>query len=128
MPAPEQIKRFVQKTLGCGCPEEVFQSIECREKVRLNSEIVLSSSITIGNRLLIYIMDVKSTDVIEKFLPPLISAGKSERASKGLNRFRLVIAAEEPDEVRRIAEKMFDELRGKDDKIHLHVIDKRNSI
>jgi hypothetical protein len=32
----KQIKHFIQNTLGCSCPEEVFQSVEIHRNVRLN--------------------------------------------------------------------------------------------
>jgi hypothetical protein len=118
------IKRFVQETLGCGCPEEVFRSIKCRLQVRLNSFIVLDASIVIGNRLLIYIAEAGSEGCVEEHLPVLVAAGRKERDEKGLNRFRLVLVTDEPTEVQRVAGKIFEELRGADEKVHLHVIRK----
>ena len=52
-----QIKRFVQETLGCSCPEEVFDKIECKTNV----SSTWWKRIDVGNRLLIYILD--ATDV-----------------------------------------------------------------
>jgi hypothetical protein len=121
------IKRFVQETLGCGCPEEVFRSIKCRLQFRLNSFIVLNASIVIGNRLLIYIAEGGSAGCIEEHLPVLVAEGRKERDKKGLNRFRLVIAADDPEKVTRVVGKIFEELREKDDKLHLHVITRKDS-
>jgi hypothetical protein len=126
MSSPEQIKHFVQNTLGCSCPEVVFQSFDIRRNVRLNSFIVLDSAIIIGNRLLVHISEAGTAGCIAEHLPILVSAGKKERDEKGLNRFRLVLVADEPEEVRQIAERQFEELRGSDEKIHLHVINRRN--
>ncbi len=36
MLSPDRIKHFVQNILGCGCPEEVFRSIDVRRNLRLN--------------------------------------------------------------------------------------------
>jgi len=119
---PERIKHFVQHTLGCGCPDEVFHSIDVRRSVRLNSFIVLDSVLTIGSRLLVYIAEAGSAGCIEEHLPVLVAAGIKERDEKGLNRFRLVLASDMPDEVRQAAERQFTELRGTDEKVHLHVI------
>jgi hypothetical protein len=124
MLSPEHIKQFVQKTLGCGCPEEVFKSINVRQNVRINNFIVLDSAIIIGNRLLIYIADAGSAGCIEEHLPVLVAEGRKERDEKSLNRFRLVLVTDEPDEVRHAAERQFEELRGTDEKVHLHVIKK----
>lgn len=122
MRSPDRVRHFVQNTLGCGCPEEVFRAIEVRRAVRLNSFIVLDSAVIIGDRLLIYCADAGSAGCIEEHLPVLIEAGKRERDTKGLNRFRLVLAADRPDDLRQAAGKLFDELRGPDEKVHLHVI------
>jgi hypothetical protein len=119
---PERIKYFVQDTLGCGCPEEVFRSIDVRRDVRLNSFITLDSSIIVGNRLLVYIADAGSAGCVEEHLPVLVAAGIKERDEKGLNRFRLVLVTEDPEVVRRFAERQFEELQGNDEKVHLHVI------
>ncbi len=124
MASTEQIKRFVQDTLGCGCPEEVFRSIQCRWNVRLNSFITLRAAIIIGNRLLIYIAEAGSAGCIEEHLPVLVAMGRRERDEKGLNRFRLVLTAEDPVEIQGVTEKMFEKLRGNDEKLHLHAIRK----
>lgn len=117
----EKIKRFVQETLGCGCPEEVFRSIDCKRDVELGGGMILHSIITIGNRLLVYVVH-DNQDFVEKHLAFLVSVGKKERDSRGLNRFRLVIVMDgfsgNGDAIRRT----FGELREKDENIHLHVI------
>jgi len=124
MLSPEQIKHFVQNTLGCGCPDEVFRSIDVRRNVRVNNFIILDNAIVIGNRLLVYITDAGSAGCVEEHLPVLVALGKKERDVKGLNRFRLVLVADEPDEVRQSAERKFEELRSTGEKVHLHVIKK----
>lgn len=117
----EKIKQFVQEALGCGCPEEVFRSIDCKRNVELGSGVILNSIITIGNRLLVYVL-YDNLDFVEKHLAFLVSAGKKERDSRGLNRFRLVIVMDgftgNGDAIRRT----FGELQEKDGNIHLHVI------
>jgi len=118
----EKIKQFVQKTLGCRCPGEVFQSIDCRRHVPLSNDVVLHRAITIGNRLLIYVVEVGNRSSIEKHLALLVSAGKSERDSNGLNRFRLVIVTDESPGNGKAIRRTFEELREGDLKIHLHVI------
>jgi hypothetical protein len=123
----DTIKSFVQNTLGCGCPEEVFRSIICKHNVLLGNEVVLNSIITIGNRLLIYVIDADSQGFVEKKLAHLVSSGKNERDSKGLNRLRLVIVADESLD-RQMLQSQFDGLTGKDEKIHLHIISKENTI
>jgi len=124
---PERVKHFVRNTLGCTCPEEVFLSIEIRRSVRLNSFITLDTVLIVGDRLLIYITEAGTEGCVEEHLPVLAAAGRKERDEKGLNRFRLVLVSDIPDEVRRAAERQFGELRNNDAKLHLHAIKKRDS-
>ena len=122
----KRIKTFVQDTLGCGCPEEVFRSIDCKKNVRLNEKVLLSQTITIGNRLLIYVIDSRESNVIQH-LGVIISAGKKERDEQGLNRLRLVVVTDDAAEKESLIRK-FKELKDKDEKIHLHVIKKEENI
>jgi hypothetical protein len=125
MPSAEQIKHFIQNILGCSCPEDVFRTIDVRRNVRLNNFAVLDSAIIIGNRLLVYIAEAGTAGCTEEHLPVLVEAGKKERDEKGLNRFRLVLVTNEPEGVQLAAKKQFEELRGSDDKVHLHVINRK---
>jgi len=117
----EKIKRFVRDALGCGCPEEVFRSIVCKRDVELGGGVILHSIITIGNRLLIYLVH-DNQDFVEKHLSLLVSAGKKERDSRGLNRFRLVIITDRIPGNDDVIRRTFGELQEKDENIHLHVI------
>jgi hypothetical protein len=123
----DTIRRFVQNTLGCGCPEEVFRSIDVRRDVRLNSFVVLDSAIIIGNRLLVYVTDVSAEGCIEEHLSLLMEMGKKERDEKGLNRFRLVLMTDVPEEMRLTAGKLYNDLRGTDERVHLHVIGRKSN-
>ncbi len=77
---------------------------------------------TIGHRLLTSIAEAGTAGCIEEHLPVLVKSGRTEREEKGLNRFKLVLVTDEPNEVRQSAERLFEELRGTDEKVHLHVI------
>ncbi|OGW51447.1 MAG: hypothetical protein A2Y81_07490 [Nitrospirae bacterium RBG_13_43_8] len=119
----EAIKLFVQQTLGCGCPEEVFEHIDCQFNIKVNHEIILRNKIKIGNRLLIYVLEVNNAGPIKTILPFLVAAGKTERDNLKFNRFRLVLVTDKLDELKQAAESMFDTI-SKDDKVHLHVLHK----
>ncbi len=120
----EKIKNFVRKTLGCICPEEVFSSIKCYSNIMFN-DVMISSKIYIGDRLLIYIVDAKSSDsiYIKNSVTFLVDTGKKERDNLGFNRFRLVLATDNVDEIRRDAQVIFNTIE-KDELIHLHVVHK----
>jgi hypothetical protein len=122
----KNIKTFVKQTLGCACPEEVFEYIDCQSNINLKDDIVLRNKINIGNRLLIYVMESNNPDSIKNVLPFLVNTGKTERDNLKLNRFRLVLVTDKLDEIKATAESMFNTIN-KDDKVHLHVVD-RNKV
>ena len=53
------IKSFAINKLGCNCPAEVFNIIKWQKDVQINDSIMLNYKINIGNRLLIYIIDIE---------------------------------------------------------------------
>jgi hypothetical protein len=116
------IKKFAQATLGCGCPEEVFKIIECRANIILDG-IQIRDRINIGNRLLIYVVEVGRPDSVEKILKSLVIYGRKERDSAGFNRFRLVLTADDIGIFQRDAETIFKSINS-DEKVHLHLIRK----
>ncbi|MEW6585803.1 MAG: hypothetical protein AB1442_09375 [Nitrospirota bacterium] len=121
MAEKETIKRFVQKTLGCGCPEEVFRHIDHQTMFAMEN-LVLACKINVGNRLLIYVHRVAEGDDPATLLPVLIKAGMYERNRRGFNRFRLVLAGDR-EEIEKSALKAFDRIE-KDEKVHLHIVNK----
>ena len=118
----EKIKTFVQKTLGCGCPEEVFTSIDCRSNIPLNN-VLLRNKINIGNKLLIFIVEVNTHDSLKETLTSLVDAGIKERDCGGFNRYRLVLAVDNPSMFKQHACDIFDTLE-KDERVHIHVVHK----
>jgi len=118
----DMIKSFAQNTLGCGCPEEVFQHITCESNIRFDG-LNIAYKIIIGNRLLIYGFTIDTPDSLKDILPRLVAIGKRERDSSGFNRFRLVLAADNHDSLRQKGENLFNALE-KDEKIHLHILPK----
>jgi len=122
----EKIKVFVQKTLGCGCPEEVFKYIDCRSNILLNN-ILLSNRINIGNKLLIFVVEASNFDSLEETLISLVDAGIKERDSGKFNRVRLVIAVDNPSVFTRHVYDIFDTL-AKDERVHLHIVHKEEIV
>ena len=120
----ENITTFVQRILGCGCPEEVFRYIECQSDIKIN-DLAVKNRVNIGNRLLIYVAEVNESDPVSQILTLLYNAGKKDRDSSGFNRFRLVLATDILDDIKQSAEDTFNAIN-KDDKMHLHVILKKN--
>lgn len=83
--------------------------------------MVLRSKLNIGNRLLIYIVEVDDKDSLKDIVLFLIEIGKKERDGLGFNRFRLVLATNTVNEIKEVAETVFKDT-AKDEKVHLHIV------
>jgi len=121
----EKIRTFVRETLGCACPEEVFQYIDCQSDIQAG-DIRLRARINVGNRLLIYVADVDDPKSLRSLLPQLLEIGKKERDRLGFNRFRLVLTADHTGEIAEPAAEVFRDAAG-DEKMHLHVVQKTDA-
>jgi hypothetical protein len=113
-----EIKRFVQETLGCSCPEEVFNKIDYQKE----NDGISGGKVNVGNRLLIYIITMDRKSNIQGVISSALEQGVEERDKKGLDRFRLVLVASRPDELRSSAEHAFYSSGCADEKTHLHVV------
>jgi hypothetical protein len=118
MQAHLEIKRFVQETLGCSCPDEVFAKIHYRK----GSGSLSRRKITVGDRLLIYIINIDTKSSTREVIKTALEQGIAERDGKGLNRFRLVLVASHPDDLRKPAELAFESSGYSDEKSHLHLV------
>jgi len=115
-----EIKKFVQETLGCSCPEEVFEKIEYAE----NSNAPWERRIEVGSRLLIYVVDADPVGNLARRIDAALQTGVIERNRKGLNRFRLVLVSTNRDEDTEAAsEKIFCESPYFDGRTHLHIVE-----
>lgn len=113
-----EIKRFVQETLGCSCPEEVFNEIECQKE----SDGISGRRVNVGDRLLIYIINMDGKSNTQEVINSALQRGVVERDDKEFNRFRLVLVASHPDVLRSSAELAFKSSGYTDEKTHLHVV------
>lgn len=119
----DDIKLFAKETLGCTCPDEVFERIDCTADVKLPGGIELDYRINIGDRLLVFVVGIDQFGSLAGILPRLITAGTQERDAAGLNRFRLVLLTSHPDPLTEKASNLFNTLKP-DEKTHLHIISK----
>lgn len=115
------IKKFVQQTLGCTCPDDVFQYIDCQSKVDIDDYLVLNYQINIGNKLLIYIASVDESISLVEVISELVQNGIRKRTECGFNRFRLVLMSKTPSSIADEVLAIFNSF-GCDDKVHLHII------
>ena len=117
------VERFVKGTLGCECPDEVFEDTEVLGRIVLGGGLTIDAVITVGDRLLIYILKARPSPTLTKDTLRLLKTGRIERDIRNLNRFRLVLYTSDPDTVRLEAEKAYGACPEADDKMHVHVID-----
>ena len=113
--ASPALAHFVRGTLGCECPDEVFQSIAI-DHTDSHTRLV------VGNRLLIYVLESSSGKTPGKALARLAERGLADRNAARLNRFRMVIASPQPTLALADAKANFAGSVGDDDRAHLHVI------
>ena len=118
-----RMQHFIRSTLGCGCPEEILQWIECSRSLPVPEHDLLLTRIDVGGRLLVYVVEgEEAPEMAANALPALMAAGIAERERSGFNRLRLVVASEDPDAIRPVAERVFAESAPRDGNIHLHVV------
>lgn len=112
------VKRFVQDTLGCRCPDAVFADIARRSLDQPPG----AREILVGGRLLIHALCVDDTTDPATATAMAVARGIAQRDREGLNRFRLVLVADRPEVIRSDVEAAFREAAGDDPKAHLHLV------
>jgi hypothetical protein len=122
----EQISRlrtFIRSTLGCGCPDDVLEWIQCTHTELTQEEDTRITRIDVGGRLLVYVLEVDGPDQrAEEALPAVIAAATVDRATSCFNRLRVVVAIDNPDEMQNRLERTFNGSAPAGDNVHLHVV------
>ena len=111
------VERFARQSLGCACPDEVFERIEFVPRADWPG-----AELVIGDRLLIHIYEIEASDVGDARIRQHTEEGVRARDARGLNRFRLVLAAERPEAVEAAVRSAFERLALPDERVHLHVL------
>jgi hypothetical protein len=85
-PGTPALRAFVRDTLGCTCPETVFDVVRRGERALGSGASFIR--LVIGDRLLVYLVGAGAgtARVVE-----LAAAGPRDRDASGLHRFRLVV-------------------------------------
>ena len=117
------IKKFAVEILGCGCPDEVFHTIETEIIAFPFVEMTEIQRILIGNRLLIYLIECPEDESMKMVLPKLIQEGTAERDMKGYNRFRLVVYGKQCDIIAEKIRSLCTPYTNNDNRFFLHVQD-----
>jgi hypothetical protein len=115
------IELFVRGTLGCQCPDEIFSDITITHERNPDCDLAYTR-LVIGNRLLIYVLDARHSSALPLEVATLAARGRADRETDRLNRFRLVLTSDRPDEARAEVDTAFYSAAGHDDHAHLHVV------
>jgi hypothetical protein len=118
----EDIESFVRGVLGCGCPDEVFDSL-LLAPISPDRGAPEHLRLLVGGRLLIYLVDAPDAEGLETDIATLAARGRAERDGAGYHRFRLVALAEPGSFAATLAEAAFRETAAGDQRAHLHCIE-----
>jgi len=118
----EKLTGFIRGTLGCGCPNEVFETIESN-RVAVGALPGVATRIVIGDTLLLYLVAPASIQELTDTIAELADSGRRDRDANRYNRFRLVVSDESNETERAGAAAAFAQEAGSDEKMHLHFVD-----
>jgi hypothetical protein len=118
-----RLQTFIRSTLGCGCPDEVLEWIQCTHTELTQEEDTRITRIDVGGRLLVWVLEIDGPDQrAEQALPGVIAAAMVDRATSCFNRLRIVVAIDDPVEMTARLEQSFKSSAPLDDKVHLHIV------
>jgi hypothetical protein len=121
LPDRASVEGFVRGTLGCGCPDEVFEQVIISHLPGVAGRPPIVQ-LLVGSRLLIHVAHPPVGQAVDGWVEQLVANGRAARDRHGYNRFRLVIAsATPPAAVREIQERFARAILG-DRKAHLHFV------
>jgi hypothetical protein len=120
-PDRTSIERFVRGTLGCGCPDEVFQHLVVSRLPPIAGRPPIVQ-LQVGSRLLIQVVEPLDGAMDSDWIEQLAASGRAARDRHGYNRFRLVIAAPAPLSSVRELQECFARAFVGDEKAHLHFV------
>jgi len=117
----KKLKIFIKETLGCGCPDEVFEKIDL-SKHEVEGYLGELTRIVAGDKLLIYVMPSGKEDNLCDLVESVGIAGKRDRDVNSFNRFRLVLSITEGIEKFDAVSAHFSNAFAADEKMHIHFV------
>ncbi len=118
----DYVRQLVQRRLGCGCPEEVFDSVVVGVPGVFEAECLNTvAEILVGRKLLVALVDRAALDDLGKNIEQLLISGKQRRDKHGLNRFRLAIIGEVDADERPKLEAIAASIG---ERVHVHFLDR----
>jgi hypothetical protein len=113
--------RFVRDTLGCGCPDDVFDFMDIGPLPSVAGGRP-ALQLVVGGRLLIRLVEPPLPATTAGWLEDLANAGRATRDARDYNRFRLVLVAPHGEALPAGLDERFTATVGGDQRAHLHVI------
>ena len=101
----------------------MLEHIDSTKHVALGS-VMLNRRIDVGHRLLVYLLECDDPEFLDTRLAEVVTQGRDERDRLGFNRLRVVVATGNGRPVSLAAQQAFEQAREKDERLHLHVVDK----
>ena len=120
-PDRASIEHFVRRTLGCGCPDEVFEHVFISRLPGVAGRTPIVQ-LLVGSRLLIHVVHPPGGEAVNGWVEQLASNGRAARDRHGYNRFRLVVASPAPPAAAREIQERFSKATVGDEKAHLHFV------
>jgi hypothetical protein len=121
-PADRQsIEHFVRGTLGCKCPDDVFESIKIL-RAPTPTAATPHTRLVIGERLLIDVVEAQAVKAAGTTVTRLARKGLADRDAQHYNRYRLVVASDHPTQLLADAKASFASAAGDDPRAHLHIL------
>jgi hypothetical protein len=119
----KNLKVFIKNTLGCGCPDKVFEKIDVGD-LQTGEREKMITRVVVGDTLLIYVMHRELSDNLVDRVESVGLAGKTDRDTNSYNRFRLVISGFEDVAQQKEISERFSKSFGADEKMHIHFVNK----
>lgn len=116
------VRRFVRDTLGCGCPESVFEQVELLQNGAAPGQADLA--VVIGGRLLVCLFQgERLAGDDQAALAARVEACVALRDGRGLNRCRLVLTSSPgPSTSAALQATIEAAVQSGDDRLHLHLM------
>jgi len=118
----EKLTGFIRGTLGCGCPDEVFEKIES-SRIAVGALPGAATRIEVGDTLLLYVVAPASIQELTDTVAEVADSGRRDRDVNHYNRFRLIVSDDSGEGERAGAVAGFAQEVGSDKKMHIHFVD-----
>lgn len=117
----DNLTGFIRGTLGCGCPDEVFEKIES-SRIAVGALPGAATRIVVGDTLLLYVVAPASIQDLTDTVAELADSGRRDRDANRYNRFRLVVSDDSEEAEHAGAVAGFAREAGADEKMHIHFV------